>query len=42
MRWTDTADCANPIYNFQLPDFEKAGIYPKAYTFDCENSQPID
>lgn len=28
MRWTDIADCANPIYNFLLPDFEKVGISP--------------
>lgn len=42
MRWTDIADCANPIYNFLLPDFEKVGISPWTYTFDCENSQPID
>ena len=28
MRWTDIADCTNPIYNFLLPDFEKVGISP--------------
>ena len=42
MRWTHIADCAKSIYNFLLPDFEKGGISPLTYTFDCESSQPID